>query len=988
MTVKDLSDVLEGTGYTKNGQPADGVLLGPDAQAECRARDFSPEGSWRSDSALTVYFKSCSEVPSEAQVARWRQGIWNEGFAPLLWVVSPQRIDIYNGFGKPQDAGDAATHRLATFRTIQSELNELEAFAGRLAMETGQFWQDSRAAPVDRRTSVDGQLLSDLAALERKLLTGGLGRSAAQGLIGRSIFTQYLIDRNILSESFLDHNYGYTSLSSILRDPPALGRLLNWLRVTFNGDMFLSDDSDKPNAAHLSRVADFLDGTDLESGQMSFFPYQFDVIPVELISLIYEQFAQEFPSTSRTEGERDVYYTRMSLVSLVMEEIAAELTGQETILDPTCGSGIFLVEALRRLVHLRSGDEQIRRDVIRSTLYRQIYGVDISESAVRVAAFSLYLAALELEPDLGNLSDSELSDALTFQPLVGRTLIAGDARTVEESPAGRAAFMENGEPKKFDVIIGNPPWSYRGRAGQAERPRARRRRTAQAPRAQSLDFLADATRFASDETKFGFVLSAVQFFSRSATGASAVREIIEELSPITLINLANHTDWLFRGSRMPAMVFLARHRQTARDLITTVQIPWSEDGKRHQTFEVSASDIVTLPLAAWRKRPQHLKAACLGTRRDIGLLDRLTVEHGTLRENLRSYETRLRAGLIVGDRSRDSSFLHGLPLLTKADGAPFAIRRELDRYADERAQWPRTRGIYRAPLLIVKEFLPDSGRPLALVANRDVIYTDAFHAAALPAQERRTARLLAGVLSSSLASWFFLMNASTFGLSMRRLLIKDIEALPVPDSERARHSKAGDRIVRLVEMSERRNVDVGMWNALDEAVFDLYGIGEGGRIVARDGLFRARWQWKEGRRASVKAVQIGEISEYARTLMAAVEVWLTATNRKRVRAEIIDLRTEAPLRIVRVVLEERGRAGNERSLSVVRPEGELRTVLDELGVRLSVRLTPTVTGKRELRVYGDGEVVIIKPAARRHWMSVSALEDADAIIAESLSTLS
>ena len=377
-----------------DGEPVAGVLLGRDAQAACRAREFSPEGSWRSESALTVYFKSSSTVPSEAQVARWRQGIWNEGFAPLLWVVSPQQIDIYNGFGRPQDAGDAAAHRLATFQTLGSELEELDAFVGRIAMETGQFWQDPRAASVDRRTSVDGQLLSDLAALERKLLTGGLDRSTAQSLIGRSIFTQYLIDRRILSRLLLECDYGYTSLSSILRDPPVTQRLFNWLRVTFNGDIFPSRGSATPTAEHLSRVADFLDATDLESGQMSFFPYQFDVIPVELISLIYEQFAQEPPSASTADPERDVYYTRMSLVSLVMDEITAELSGRETILDPTCGSGIFLVEALRRLVRLRSSGAEVNRDVIRSTLYGQVYGVDISESAVRVAAFSLYLPSL------------------------------------------------------------------------------------------------------------------------------------------------------------------------------------------------------------------------------------------------------------------------------------------------------------------------------------------------------------------------------------------------------------------------------------------------------------------------------------------------------------------------------------------------------------------------------------------------------------------
>jgi hypothetical protein len=42
-----------------------------------------------------------------------------------------------------------------------------------------------------------------------------------------------------------------------------------------------------------------------------------------------------------------------------------------------------------------------------------------------------------------------------------------------------------------------------------------------------------------------------------------------------------------------------------------------------------------------------------------------------------------------------------------------------------------------------------------------------------------------------------------------------------------------------------------------------------------------------------------------------------------------------------------------------------------------------LVGERELRVHGANEVVIIKPAARRFWMRIAALEDADAVIAES-----
>ena len=659
MTIQPWRDVLEATGYLTNGKPAHGVHLGEDARGKYRTRDFRPDALWRSESSLTVYFKSVkSEVPSDDQVAGWRREIWNQGFAPLLWVISPEKIDIYNGFGLPQKTGDADKHRLRTFERIKSELDKLDAFAGRLAMETGRFWQEPLARQVDRKTCVDQQLLSGLAALEHNLVDADMSRSDAQGLIGRSIFTQYLIDRRIVTTRQLARDYGHQTLSAILRDRQATKRLFNWLREVFNGDMFPSEGLSTPRAGHLCRVADFLEAVDPASGQTTLFPYQFDVIPVELISSIYEQFARSDASTSSDHHGTDVFYTRLPLVSLVLDEITEGLTGKETVLDLTCGSGVFLVEALRRLVRIRAGDTKPNRKLIRSTLHEQIYGVDINEAAIRVAAFSLYLAALELDPY------PQPPQALKFKPLIGKTLIVGDARDKGEK---RAVLTEQGVTKKFDVIVGNPPWSYRGREATAARRHESDPDKTHAPRGESLDFVYRAMDFASDSTRFGLILSAVQFFSRSGTGATASRQLIEKLSPVTLVNLSNQSDWLFPNANMPAVALFARHQPASSGTITTVQIPWSPGGARSHTFEIARSDIVTLPLTDWKRQPEFLKAALLGRRRDLALLDRLTSNYTTLSDKLLQIGVQFRAGLIFGNRSGDARFLHGLPYLTTKD---------------------------------------------------------------------------------------------------------------------------------------------------------------------------------------------------------------------------------------------------------------------------------------------------------------------------------
>ena len=126
--------------------------------------------------------------------------------------------------------------------------------------------------------------------------------------------------------------------------------------------------------------------------------------------------------------------------------------------------------------------------------------------------------------------------------------------------------------------------------------------------------------FSHKGTRFGLVLSAVQFFSRSGTGIAVSRELIEKLSPVTLVNLSFQSDWLFSRGNLPAVVLFARHRPTDRAEITTVQVPWSPANAQSHTFEIARDDIIALPLDDWRRKPEFLKAAFFGLRRDLALL--------------------------------------------------------------------------------------------------------------------------------------------------------------------------------------------------------------------------------------------------------------------------------------------------------------------------------------------------------------------------------
>jgi hypothetical protein len=979
-----LDQVLAATGYLPDGQPAPGLRLGEDARNARRGHSFSPDAVWRSPSSLSVYFKFEETQPTDSLVSLWRREIWNEGFAPLLWVISPERIALYNGFGTPLSSNDAPRHLIQTFENIEGALDDLDRLAGRLSIETGQFWLKTDA--VDRKTTVDQKLLADLHYLERDLIRGDLDRDSAQALIGRVIFTQYLIDRDIVRAALLKKLCGYASLPPILRDAGATKELFAWLTQTFNGDMFPSSPAARaPRASHVARVADFLEAVDPETGQTSFFPYQFDIIPVEVISSIYEQFAHAGPPPGPvrvTAGERDgVHYTRVSLVSLVLDEVMQGLKGTESVLDLTCGSGVFLVEALRRLVYLRASGKPVTRELIRSTLYQQVFGVDLSEAAIRVAAFSLYLAALELDPD------PQPPHALRFRPLIGNTLLVGDAHTIDQTKDGGRSVITSGHGlKKFDVIVGNPPWSYKGRRGTAARHRNLSVGTPMQPRGEGLDFLFRAIDFSHEHTRFGMVLSALPFFSRSGTGMAAAEHVLKTLAPVTLVNLSNLCGWLFATATMPAVALLARHRPQRADQVTIVQIPWSASGARTHTFEVSPGDVMSPLLSDVQRYPVKLKAASIGRHRDLSLLGYFLSAYAALGDQLATWGSELNVGMIRGvpaNQTRDARAMKGLELMETDDMQPFHIASDLSAFTLSKAQWPRARDIYRAPVLIIKETLSAGPRALVAVAERDLVYTNAFFGAALPPNRHTEAHLIAAILSSSLASWFFLMTASEFGIWKRRLLRHDVSLLPIPDPVQAINWDAGKRLLEIEKNLRRKKISDDDWSALDEAVFDLYDLEPADRVVVRDGRYRASWQWQEGREHSVANAEIeGDLRYYAGAFILVIAGWLAARNKRRMRAEIFKVSPGDALRVVRFVLEDLEDGASAPAIDIVEPDGDLHQLLQRIGNRLNVKLATALAAVRELRIHGRNEVVIIKPAARRYWMGVSALEDADAVVEE------
>jgi len=195
----------------------------------------------------------------------------------------------------------------------------------------------------------------------------------------------------------------------------------------------------------LRTFANFVEARTLNKQRYLWEQFSFKYLPVEIISHIYQRFIKD--------GHGAVY-TPPFLAALLLDHTMPynKMAGKKRILDPACGSGVFLVGAFKRLINLWRSENNWKNPTVeklKETLRKCIYGIDLDRNAVDLTAFSLSLAICDaLRPNViwKKLKFDYLRDSNLFETDFFKLLL--DSRNGDQ----------NILDKKFDIVIGNPPF--------------------------------------------------------------------------------------------------------------------------------------------------------------------------------------------------------------------------------------------------------------------------------------------------------------------------------------------------------------------------------------------------------------------------------------------------------------------------------------------------------------------------------------------------
>ncbi|MBN1507294.1 MAG: SAM-dependent DNA methyltransferase [Sedimentisphaerales bacterium] len=956
---------------------------------------------------------------------------WSFSRSPMLVTVEPNLLRVWTCWRRPQEElPKLKVEELRTGLFDSSPLSERVARSLQwVELTSGSFFRNphySRYFHRDQRA--DQLMLNDLRVLRERLLHAKpeLPEDICHDLLARVIFIEFLFQRKdsqgnaALNEDVLSnlHEKGvlskpYKDLVSILRSHTDTYGFFRELNSRFNGDLFpgkgqTDEMREREWAAemchvkqdpHLRLLAEFVSGKmEMTTGQFCLWRrYAFDAIPLEFISSIYEEFV-----TRKKEVENDVegqvledaatgaHYTPSHLVDLVLDEVLP-WDGSEwdvRVLDPACGSGIFLVKAFQRMVERwKKARGKLSVADLRHLLKNNLFGVDKERNAVRVASFSLYLAMCdEIEPKF------IWQKNVSFPRLRDKNLVRSDFFGED-----RDGFCTTRDQGTYHCVVGNAPWGYATETGKSKEWAALWGWNTPNRNIGPL-FLCKAARLAKPNGKIAMLQPAgAMLFNRDSTAMAFRQKLFSTCGVEKIVNLSLLRFGLFRNAVSPACMIVMRPgdplqtpivyecpkpKRTREDEYSLVVEP--SDGSFVEPEEAATDPFVWTVLAWGGPRDlqliRKLRQRPYSTIAELEKKGRLRGGNGFKRgiRRARSRPESLRLPIL-----EDHDFWHRLPMAADTRGFPRNINPMFERIRDIDEN-------YTLPLLIMKEsWTVEAKRFRAAVVEPEgfgadkLLFSQSFNGIRSVGTNGYDVHTIALAVNSTLAVYYFLLSSARMGNYRPALLLDDLREFPLPAS---------------VKMSPAESMAMTE-SAIDDRVKAMYRLNDAEWVLIEDMFLYTLRDFKEGmdspgRQPTRAKADMREETGSERVLREYYEYFARVFragfgSEMKLSATIFDEAMSAPLpvRLMAIHLDPPGepfvRLETIDSANLVRR-------LTELNAKFLESNDPRNGGifyQRVARIYDAipisgtqvPTVFLLKPDQVRYWTRSAALRDADEI---------
>lgn len=972
------------------------------------------------------------DASSEDEADRTHRLVWNQDIVPFVLVNTPESVRLYSGFNYRRHNNGRADGLLRILRSTKDVLQLAETL-GADAIDDGRVWT-TWGNQVRSQRRVEWQLLDNLQRLDQWLRRNGLDQEVSHALIGKYVYLHYLKDRDILSIRKLE-TWGITQQEVFGREATLAGveRAIDRLDEWLNGGVFPLRFGSKngPRQEHLRHVAaTFMGDQPLGNGSwqlhLDFQAYDFSYIPIETLSVVYEQFLHAPSESSPTTRGREAgaYYTPIPVVNFMLAEMEDRrpLKLGMRVLDPSCGSGAFLVQCYRRLIEREypSHGEAPGPIKLRELLQDHIFGVDRDPDACSVTELSLILTLLDYvdPPDLENDKRVKLP-TLRNQNIFCEDFFAEDAAW--RKLVGRA---------QFNWIVGNPPWKKLSpnRLSKGDEAAWRFMDSARkAGRPVGGNQLAEAFVWAAGACldrsgQAGLLVPAMTLFEDPSRDFRAA--LLKAYQLQSVANFSNLAEVLFAGrSRVPAAAVFLKPRKKAGvipygEVITTYS-PFvanqestrpTVESTRQETWSLvlNASEVRDVPTAsAAEGEGLPWKLATWGSELDGRLLRRIAGKFPSIAQLEKEGELLLSEGLQLRQASEgeDVDAVPEVKGKRKLDVTKLKEMRHFFDFPDFALETvsPESafarKGRAELPLSVCRppHVLVSVTRNFAIFSDDFIVVPPRQVGIVSPHNDRDFLIALSLFLSSQFAFYHQFFLATQLGTKRPIATLHALREMPVP-VEHLRGSRARgwlDLHARLVDMTRSRFrassatlfsegtptiAEEGLLQELNNLTFDALGLTDNERALVQD-LVEVKLELDDGKlgRKAVEPPSAADLKRYAKHLKAELDAFVDGEVE---RVHKVQIMTDDVSGLVVVVLADANERHNVEKL--YRLGGEEEGEVAQIRSRLRREWSQWVYFDRNLRVFEDDRTLLLKPLQRFHWTISQAVADATEVIAETL----
>ena len=733
--------------------------------------------------------------------------VWN---AQIPVVISDEGnyIRIYNG--KSMDLGVDRKIRLRDIISYDlSQCDEKNDFS---------YWNVTNSLSLNLyEKSMSKKNLNELLIDNLRYITKRLKDeykvSFANKLMLRVLFIRYLIDRGVnIGYMGLDDNVKHSQeiFLNIIQSKDDFLKLVKYLKVRFNGNLFEIDEQkekDEITQESLAVLHDFLTAREeMKTGQLWLFPfYDFNIIPIELISNIYEILL------GKEKQDKDkAFYTPEYLVDYIVNRTVGKYLVKENeckVLDPSCGSGIFLVKSLQKILEHNAETSGFLqdKDKINALVKENIYGVDYNEEAVDVTIFSLYVTLFDYQ-------DPKSLEKFRLPLLKNENIFFGDFFDEEK--------MKPIEKVDFKFILGNPPW------GSVEQQNYKKYCDDRKVIAQngeiSVAFLLKVQEIGNANTECSLVIPSKILYKGKSPSVALRKRLLSNVQLEQVFEISAVRKQIFKGAIAPAAVLsFTCKKSSLSHKVEYISLKPNKYLKLFGIIMIEPDDIKYVKQTLFLENDNLWKILVYGGYWDFELLSSMRENFRTIKDISSAHNLIIKKGLQDSDGNMDSSHLMGRKILDSEkaidhfyfDDSAYSV---LNKEKIRRTVIP---DIYYAPYVLFKKGLDCTDYSIkAVYTEHDFLYRETINCIKGSEANKKILLNLCGLLNSSLFAYFNLMMGSSAGIEREQVFLKELEDYPYVYS---------DELVKLVQkmhQEDYRKDKDKLQDALNKCVLKMYGL--------------------------------------------------------------------------------------------------------------------------------------------------------------------